>query len=37
MTGLSKAREHMMQERENFSLQVVEMENALKEAEALLL
>ncbi|XP_008276576.1 small kinetochore-associated protein [Stegastes partitus] len=37
MTDLAKAREHMMQEREDFSLQVAEIENALKEAEALLL
>ncbi|XP_034384266.1 small kinetochore-associated protein isoform X2 [Cyclopterus lumpus] len=37
MTGLAKGQEHMMQERENFSLQVATMENALKEAEALLL
>uniref|UniRef100_A0A3Q1D062 Kinetochore localized astrin (SPAG5) binding protein n=1 Tax=Amphiprion ocellaris TaxID=80972 RepID=A0A3Q1D062_AMPOC len=36
MTGLTKAREHMMQEREDFSLQAAEMEKALKEAEALL-
>ncbi|XP_070782347.1 small kinetochore-associated protein [Enoplosus armatus] len=37
MTELSKAREHMMQERENFSLEAAEMEKALNEAEALLL
>lgn len=37
MTELAKAREHMMQERENFSLEAAEMEKALKEAEALLL
>ncbi|KAM8726124.1 small kinetochore-associated protein isoform 1-T2 [Acanthopagrus schlegelii] len=37
MTELTKAREHMMQERENFSLEAAEMEKALKEAEALLL
>ncbi|XP_020495595.1 small kinetochore-associated protein isoform X1 [Labrus bergylta] len=37
MTDLAKAREHMMQERENFSLEAAEMEQALKEAEALLL
>lgn len=36
MTDLTKAREHMMQEREDFSLQAAEMEKALKEAEALL-
>ncbi|KAA8582999.1 hypothetical protein FQN60_015545, partial [Etheostoma spectabile] len=37
MTELTKARQHMMQERENFSLKAAEMEQALKEAEALLL
>ncbi|XP_070705803.1 small kinetochore-associated protein [Pempheris klunzingeri] len=37
MTELAKAREHMMQERENFSLEASEMENALMEAEALLM
>lgn len=37
MTELTNAREHMKQERENFSLEAAEMENALKEAEALLL
>ncbi|XP_076612900.1 small kinetochore-associated protein [Chaetodon auriga] len=37
MTELTTAREHMMQERENFSLEAAEMEKALKEAEALLL
>ncbi|XP_035000117.1 small kinetochore-associated protein isoform X2 [Hippoglossus stenolepis] len=37
MTDLAKAREHMMQERENFSLEAAEMEKALLEAEALLL
>ncbi|KAI3364133.1 hypothetical protein L3Q82_010952, partial [Scortum barcoo] len=37
MTELAKAREHMLQERVNFSLEAAEMENALKEAEALLL
>lgn len=37
MTELAKAREHMMQERENFSLEAAEMEKALKEAEELLL
>ncbi|TKS76364.1 hypothetical protein D9C73_009474 [Collichthys lucidus] len=37
MTDLTKAREHMMQERENFSLEAAEMEKALKDAEALLL
>ncbi|XP_062266735.1 small kinetochore-associated protein [Platichthys flesus] len=37
MTDLTKAREHMLQERENFSLEAAEMENALLEAEALLL
>ncbi|XP_038582775.1 small kinetochore-associated protein [Micropterus salmoides] len=36
MTALAKAREHMRQERENFSLEAAEMEKALKEAEALL-
>ncbi|KAM8832623.1 small kinetochore-associated protein isoform 2-T2 [Spinachia spinachia] len=37
MIELAKAREHMMQERENFSLEATEMERALTEAEALLL
>ncbi|XP_029281415.1 small kinetochore-associated protein isoform X2 [Cottoperca gobio] len=37
MTELTKAREHMMQERENFSLEAAEMEQALGEAEGLLL
>ncbi|XP_022625448.1 girdin-like [Seriola dumerili] len=37
MTDLTKARECMMQERENFCLEAAEMEKALKEAEALLL
>ncbi|XP_068433356.1 small kinetochore-associated protein isoform X2 [Clinocottus analis] len=37
MTEIIKAREHMMQEREDFSLEVAEIENALKEAEALVL
>ncbi|XP_040919687.1 small kinetochore-associated protein isoform X2 [Toxotes jaculatrix] len=37
MSDLTKAREHMIQERENFSLEAAEMEEALKEAEALLL
>ncbi|XP_041815067.1 small kinetochore-associated protein [Chelmon rostratus] len=37
LTELTTAREHMMQERENFSLEAAEMEKALKEAEALLL
>ncbi|XP_074472667.1 small kinetochore-associated protein [Sebastes fasciatus] len=37
MTELTKAREHMMQERENFSVEAAEMEEALQEAEALLL
>ncbi|XP_039981473.1 small kinetochore-associated protein [Xiphias gladius] len=37
MTDLTKARERMMQEREDFSLEAAELEKALKEAEALLL
>ncbi|XP_042245959.1 small kinetochore-associated protein isoform X2 [Thunnus maccoyii] len=37
MTDCTKARELMLQERENFSLEAAEMEKALKEAEALLL
>ncbi|KAF7656304.1 hypothetical protein LDENG_00043830 [Lucifuga dentata] len=37
MADLAKAREHMMQERENFSLEAAEMEKALKDAEALIL
>nr|XP_033504982.1 small kinetochore-associated protein [Epinephelus lanceolatus] len=37
ITELAKAREHMMQERKDFSLEAAEMEQALKEAEALLL
>ncbi|KAM7395106.1 hypothetical protein PAMA_006722 [Pampus argenteus] len=37
MTDLTKARERMLQERENFSLEAAEMEKALNEAEALLL
>ncbi|XP_053193194.1 small kinetochore-associated protein [Scomber japonicus] len=37
MTDLSKARELMLQERENFSLEAAEMEKALNEAETLLL
>ncbi|KAF7230903.1 small kinetochore-associated protein isoform X1 [Nothobranchius furzeri] len=37
MEDITKARELMRQERENFSQQATEMENALKEAEALLL
>lgn len=37
MTDLTKARELMLQERENFSLEAAEMEKALSEAEALLL
>lgn len=36
MTELAKAREHMKEERENFSREAAEMENALKEAELLL-
>lgn len=36
MSELSEVRE-CMQERENFSLEVAEIEEALKEAEALLL
>ncbi|XP_047429063.1 small kinetochore-associated protein [Mugil cephalus] len=36
MTDLIKAREHVAQERETFSLQAAEMEKALEEAEALL-
>ena len=37
MTDLSKARELMLQERENFTLEAAEMEKALNEAETLLL
>ncbi|KAF3850130.1 hypothetical protein F7725_019849 [Dissostichus mawsoni] len=37
VTDLTKAREHMKQEREDFSQEAAEMEHALKEAEALLL
>ncbi|XP_041661739.1 small kinetochore-associated protein [Cheilinus undulatus] len=37
MTELARAREQMMQERENFSLEAAEMEQVLKEAEALLM
>uniref|UniRef100_A0A3Q0RP12 Kinetochore localized astrin (SPAG5) binding protein n=1 Tax=Amphilophus citrinellus TaxID=61819 RepID=A0A3Q0RP12_AMPCI len=37
MRDLKEAREQMIQERENFSLEAAEMERALKEAEALLL
>ncbi|XP_074541705.1 small kinetochore-associated protein [Halichoeres trimaculatus] len=37
ITDLTKAREHMTQERQNFSLEAAEMEQALREAEALLL
>ncbi|KAM7367657.1 hypothetical protein PAMP_013942 [Pampus punctatissimus] len=37
VTDLTKARELMLQERENFSLEAAEMEKALNEAEALLL
>lgn len=37
MIELAKAREQMMQERENFSQEASEMERALEEAEALLL
>ncbi|XP_042359674.1 girdin-like [Plectropomus leopardus] len=37
MTDLAKAREHMMQEREDFSLEAAEMQKALEEADALLL
>lgn len=36
MTELTKGQELMKQERENFSLEAAEMENTLKEAEALL-
>lgn len=37
MKGLVKEQEHLMQERERFSLDVLEMEKALKEAERLLM
>lgn len=37
MTDLAKAREHMKEERETFSREVAQMEDTLKEAEALLL
>ncbi|KAI9531516.1 hypothetical protein NQZ68_040363 [Dissostichus eleginoides] len=37
LTDLTKARERMKQEREDFSQEAAEMEHALKEAEALLL
>lgn len=37
MADITTAREHMMQERENFSLEAAEMEKALKEAEALII
>lgn len=37
MTELTKAQELMKQERENFCLEAAEMENTLKDAEALLL
>ncbi|XP_075893839.1 small kinetochore-associated protein [Nelusetta ayraudi] len=37
MMDLATARQHMKEERENFSREAAEMENALKEAEALLL
>lgn len=36
MEDISKAREIMKQERENFSQEAAEMKGALKEAEALL-
>lgn len=36
VTELTKAREHMTQERENFSREAAEIENALREADALL-
>ncbi|XP_071368714.1 small kinetochore-associated protein [Centroberyx affinis] len=37
MKDLTETRDHLTQERENFSLEVAEMEKALEEAEALLL
>ncbi|XP_033932368.1 small kinetochore-associated protein [Pseudochaenichthys georgianus] len=37
VTDITKAREHMKQEREDFSQNAAELEQALKEAEALLL
>lgn len=37
VTDITKAREHMKQEQEDFSQMAAEMEQALKEAEALLL
>ncbi|KAK5879802.1 hypothetical protein CesoFtcFv8_022887 [Champsocephalus esox] len=37
VTDITKAREHMKQEQEDFSQKAAEMEQALKEAEALLL
>ncbi|XP_067337510.1 small kinetochore-associated protein-like isoform X2 [Channa argus] len=37
MTDLMKAREHMMQEREDFSQKAAELEKALREAESLLI
>lgn len=37
MEDITKARQVMKQEQENFSQQAAEMENALKEAETLLL
>lgn len=37
MTDISKARECMVKERECFSLEAVELEKSLREAEALLL
>ncbi|XP_026173798.1 small kinetochore-associated protein isoform X2 [Mastacembelus armatus] len=37
MTDLMKAGEHMLEERKNYTLEVAEMEKALKEAEDLLL
>ncbi|XP_076023077.1 small kinetochore-associated protein isoform X2 [Genypterus blacodes] len=37
MTDLTEAQEHTMQERENFSLEAAAMEEALKEADALII
>lgn len=37
MEGITKARELMKRERENFSQEAAEMERALREAEALVL
>lgn len=37
MTDLAKAREHMKEEKENFSREAAQMEDALKEAEMLLM